>query len=827
MACSAVAAVFLPRPAVAVEIPFVQPAALDQPRINAYLKLSPDADPQSFEGVFNIEAFYDTGSSGILLSYNTAGFLGIEPIRYPEGDPNGEIVIFSDVGAVGVDNFWTSPPLYIGLAPYHPETDVDNIATYQTVYNQTFGPVRAHISMVQDDFLLSNLDVFGGPLMNGKVVVMDPKPVNTFADTMRTYVYNPGTPYNPDEIDRNPGIPPTSLHVALSFADFSRFTTTTPAGAPQPTLTGNPFVGPNPVAALDPNPPPDNTPGITITYNGLSSTGSWLLDTGAAASMISTAQAAALGVSYDPATVGTDNPQLLGVPTSEQFTLTIASVGGTKKIAGFYLDSLLIRTEEGDPNNDLDDNHLLYTSAPVLVNDITLMDPLTSQQLTLDGILGMNFFVATAYVEEAEPFPIIDHLTLGRFDWLVYDQPNRRLGLQLLPETPQNALTWLGNILDYIDNKPIKWDIGSSFNWILGFSTASYHDGDWVLFTDSFLVFGRDVTIAEPVAPGWVDVDTADAYKFMGNFPIYGFTGLTKRGTGTLTIQNVNTYSGPTDIIGGTIVFAARQNIGPVNVHPAGNAIFQTSQTFKRLKIVDGQAAFSAGGGPKVLVLQDLDIQGAGRLDLLNNSLIVNAAPESLNGIITRMIGMLATGYNEGGPRWAGNGLTSSTAAGTTNMSLGMLLNDNGSGQPLMTSFAGEPVGIHSILVGYVPMGDTNFDGAVNFADLSVVVDNYGQSGGWWKGDLNFDGTVGFADLDLVLSFYNNGTGMILPMGSLDAQAIALLESAGFTVVPEPGGLLAMALVVVGLTRRTGRNHQPCRRGLESVAQRRLCPQRA
>ncbi len=33
-------------------------------------------------------------------------------------------------------------------------------------------------------------------------------------------------------------------------------------------------------------------------------------------------------------------------------------------------------------------NHLRYYGAPVLVNDITVVNPTTNQPLTLDGILG-------------------------------------------------------------------------------------------------------------------------------------------------------------------------------------------------------------------------------------------------------------------------------------------------------------------------------------------------------------------------------------------------------------------------------------------------------
>ncbi len=48
--------------------------------------------------------------------------------------------------------------------------------------------------------------------------------------------------------------------------------------------------------------------------------------------------------------------------------------------------------------------------------------------------------------------------------------------------------------------------------------------------------------------------------------------------------------------------------------------------------------------------------------------------------------------------------------------------------------------------------GDANGDGAVNFADLNIVLSQFGQSGAGLAGDVTGDGSVTFADLNLVLS---------------------------------------------------------------------------
>ena len=48
--------------------------------------------------------------------------------------------------------------------------------------------------------------------------------------------------------------------------------------------------------------------------------------------------------------------------------------------------------------------------------------------------------------------------------------------------------------------------------------------------------------------------------------------------------------------------------------------------------------------------------------------------------------------------------------------------------------------------------GDANGDNIVNFADLNIVLSQFGQSGAGLQGDVNGDGTVNFADLNIVLS---------------------------------------------------------------------------
>jgi hypothetical protein len=402
----------------------VQPAALDQPQIHAFFRRTANGTPliasdPILGDTFDVQAFLDTGTSGMLLSQETAQGLGIASSTY-----NGTPVDFADIGVGGAEHFDVSEPLYTALS-WFPGTDYDNINTYQTVYNQKYGPLRTEINQTPADELVGPLDIIGMPVLQGKVMVMDPTPVENL-DYIHTFVYDPGTPYNAANRAENPGIPNVSRHVKLSYGDFSRFTLTTPSGAPGPTLVANPFIGPDPTLSLQANPLPDHTPPVVLQQGNLTSTGSFLFDTGAAASFISRAEALELGIHYKPGTYNSQDPNINpdlqdagGHDLPNQFIIPLGGIGGQLNVAGFFMDSLTLPTIEGQP--------ITFTHAPVLVADITAQDPNTGDTLTLDGDFGMNFLVASADISSGFP----TNTTAGAFNFVTFDQPNGLLGLDL------------------------------------------------------------------------------------------------------------------------------------------------------------------------------------------------------------------------------------------------------------------------------------------------------------------------------------------------------------------------------------------------------------
>jgi hypothetical protein len=168
-------------------------------------------------------------------------------------------------------------------------------------------------------------------------------------------------------------------------------------------------------------------PGITVRLGGSEATGTFLLDTGSQITSISSAMALTLGVrhwvpgdpGYDPAFPATLVFDADGSLVPNQFTVDISGIGGTTTIAGFNADSLLVRTLEGDALDDLDSEHLNFVTAPVYVQDIELLDPVTLDTFTFDGSLGTNYLFGSGNLLALSGFPV--PFREAPFEWLVLD----------------------------------------------------------------------------------------------------------------------------------------------------------------------------------------------------------------------------------------------------------------------------------------------------------------------------------------------------------------------------------------------------------------------
>ncbi|GAB3349111.1 hypothetical protein GCM10027566_04950 [Arachidicoccus ginsenosidivorans] len=158
-------------------------------------------------------------------------------------------------------------------------------------------------------------------------------------------------------------------------------------------------------------------------------------------------------------------------------------------------------------------------------------------------------------------------------------------------------LTWLGNI-DSI------WDFNKK-NWVdQNGLAATFKDSSKLLFPDKETA--QVIVINDPVTPGDILIKGNQDYTFKGQAAITGQSSLNKTGTGTLFMQNINAYKGPTVLYKGAIEFAKLANgdsvssIGaaanyPFNWRWKGGSWVYTgkSATTDRSAIIDENTVFS------------------------------------------------------------------------------------------------------------------------------------------------------------------------------------------------------------------------------------------
>ncbi len=127
------AVVLFPAAVLATNIDGVQPASLDQPRINMLLRRAPKGPPLEAKGAgfVNIQAFLDTGASGVMLSPKTADTLGVRRAKAKTASGNVTSIIFHDVGVSGTDKFNVAEPLHASLMRFHSGSEGDGPEEYK------------------------------------------------------------------------------------------------------------------------------------------------------------------------------------------------------------------------------------------------------------------------------------------------------------------------------------------------------------------------------------------------------------------------------------------------------------------------------------------------------------------------------------------------------------------------------------------------------------------------------------------------------------------------------------------------------------------------
>ncbi len=319
-------------------------------------------------------AVLDTGASGHVLSQASA-------TRYQVGAEPGSRYV--ETGMSGDHTMTVSRPVTLTVGDLEPEDDDARPGRRRRPAEVRQSGQRLLLNESPAD-LASALaspgalvDVIGMPLIRDHVVAIEPVEGTLSALAVR--------------LDAAGAALGVDAWVTLALVDFNR---RHPRNrGPMPTLAENPIVE-----------------GVATTVGAARARGDWLLDTGAACSMISTATARRLGL-LDAAGKPARRPD---------FTLPIGGIGGGHEaLPGYRLDTLTLAADR--------DRTLVFPRPAVVVRDVTTIRA-DGTEVTLDGILGMNLLVPSGSgmttLGAAEQLP-------GPFRRVVIDVAGKRLGLTL------------------------------------------------------------------------------------------------------------------------------------------------------------------------------------------------------------------------------------------------------------------------------------------------------------------------------------------------------------------------------------------------------------
>lgn len=658
-------------------------------------------------------ALLDTGANSIMLfqmAYLDEDF-DFRTDMYPQARrTDGSVVQFMELGVAGTSFYDVLQPLnwvYMG--------DDGNERVLSGV-----------VGMGAPDAALGPTALIGMPAMQGKRVLLNTRSIGEQDFMSTSFVDAPVSPS------------PTTYRVRLKMLPAEHMGQIEPED-PLPVYADLPMI-----------------PGIETGQGQNTSSDTFLLDTGAGLSMITTATAARLGLNMDP-----DDPN-----TDILDYIPIGGIGGSIDAPMVIIDRISIPTVEGVD--------LVMTDLVVAVLDIP----------GIGGIFGMNMLTSG----QVPPILSEDGIGVtGYFDSALLDFTGTRGWMNLtvnsdfhLPTSNGTALLWQGGA----DG---RWEAGTSSNWLDGTSSAPFQQGNYVLFDDRGV---GNVQIAAPVSPGSITINNPTTHYVFTGAPITGSTGLTKLGAGTATFYNRNTYKGVTHVDEGTLVFAAEQDIGPVYVWAGASMHLQASAKVEALNIEAGSVRLSRAAGTgqtTVLEVGDLDITLGGTLDLQDNAAIIRSSFQTPQELLDRVTRLIASGRGTDG-LWQGTGLLSSMAADDPLMGLAVLLNDRGTGVPYYTTFEGQPVDSEAVLLLYTYNGDTDLNRVIDASDYFRIHRGLAKGlSGYANGDFDYDGDVDPEDLALLDRSF---LGQSRPLAA--GQALA--------TVPEPGllGLGALGLLTLG-----------------------------
>jgi autotransporter-associated beta strand protein len=330
--------------------------------------------------------------------------------------------------------------------------------------------------------------------------------------------------------------------------------------------------------------------------------------------------------------------------------------------------------------------------------------------------------------------------------------------------------------------------------------------------TFSLTVDGQTISAGGPTAPRVAAPLMFGALQTNLNF----FTGdiaQVQTFNQALTPQQINALGGSlSSYYGLTNTFGSASVLpnSPITVNNGASLDAASRQTVKALTLnAGGSATVSA----EVLTVGDntsatpLTVATGGKVDVMGNGMIVDVAPGGESAALASVRSLVASAATGG--TYAGNGITSSTAAAsTTSDDVGYALASDVLG-PSGGDFMGSAADASSVLVRYTLGGDATLNGTVDFNDLARLAQNYNVTDGqrlWSQGDFTHDGNVDFNDLARMAQNYNTSLPTAADIAVLGAGAAFAEDVArAFAQVPEPGAIGLLGLAACGLAGRRRR----------------------
>lgn len=295
-----------------------------------------------------------------------------------------------------------------------------------------------------------------------------------------------------------------------------------------------------------------------------------------------------------------------------------------------------------------------------------------------------------------------------------------------------------------------------------------------------------NVKIDYPATVGQMNITSGNtSYLFTGTYPLTFFgistpAEINSNGSQNIILDSLNLDSDTifSAAAGNQLSISSHIDAHGINLSTTGAGAIDLSYVRSNsLNVQQGTTRiFNNGSASAISEVNSLSVSPGAKLDLENNSAIVNYSGTNPLSTLTHDI---ATAYDQG--KWDGAGITSSTAPSTPGAALGI-----GDASTLgLSSYEGFSV-LNSVILKYTWYGDANLDGKVDNSDLAIIQNGMAKHlTGWENGDFNYDGVINADDLAL----YDLGL----------ARQTTVLNGG---VVPEPAALGIAGAALIFCTRR-------------------------